>query len=369
MSKKWFNTEIKKNIQLSGFVEGIIPSEAEGNILTKGFVTSFEARFYTYIEELSKVFNFNPDKSNNLLITIDINNTAKIYREKFPLSMGIRAKSDLKKFQLLKKKDVIDFLEITFSDAQSNIDPLANEKVVWLFRRGFSFGLYFDLSQTLRPEVAKKEMALLMQRVIFFDLYNHIEEEIIDTLITNGWFPFIQIVGGDHVNLFSFFEENKPELLEKWCDKTFTNERIVNITSKWFGHYAFSEKSKPITEGLSCFFEGKFAAAISSLIPMVEGISNLFMLRTTGKGIGYKGDDVTNQIEILSRKKYNEDSLFFVKHFKQYLKSYYYKHNSSAESDNAVRNTISHGRATNDSFTKENAVKIILTLDQLYYFI
>src|SRR5690606_13033575 len=128
-----------------------------------------------------------------------------------------------------------------------------------------------------------------------------------------GWFPFIQIVGDEHKTLFSYIEFNRNTLIDDWCNKTFTNERISKITSKWFVHFAFSERSKPISEGLDCFYEEKYAAAISSLTPMVEGIANLFLLRTNGKGIGYRSEDISNNIEMLSQKKYNEDSLFLIK--------------------------------------------------------
>ncbi len=369
MNKPWFKTEIKKNVNLAGFVVGNYASGEQARVLSKGLITSFEARFYGYVENLSKIFNFNIDKINNILIVIDSNDTAKIYRESFPLSMDIKAKSNLSKFQLVTSNDIIDIISITFSDSQFNVDPLNNEQVIWLFRKGLSFGLYFDLSKKLQQDTFKFETALLFKRVAFFDIYNKIEDELLNNIIKNGWFPFIQIVGNKHEEFFSYFNTFRTDLIDGWCEKTFSNERIEQITSKWLTNYAFIERSKPIAEGISCFIEEKYAAAISSLIPMLEGISNIFVMRTTGKSIGYKGDEITKQVEIISNRKYNEESLFFVKHFKQYLKEYYFKNTTTAESHEAIRNTISHGRATDNSFSRTNAVKIILTLDQLYYFI
>lgn len=369
MKKRWFKSEIQYNILIDGFVMGVIPAGEDGIVLRKGLVTSFEARFYSYVTSLCNVFNINTNFINNLLIVIDSSNSAKIYKEMFPISLTIKAKSDLKKFSLVYNKDILELNEVTFQDSQFNINPVQNEKVIWLFRNGFSFGLYFDLSGTLIPEVAKREMALLFQRVIFFDLYNNIEADLMTKLIENGWFPFIQVIGEDHVSLFLYIKENKINLIDDWCNSTFSDERIKDITKKWFSNNVFNQRNKPLSEGLNCFYCQMYAAAISSLIPMIEGIANNFILRTTGKGIGYSGDDAINQIEMLSRMKYNEESLFLIEYFKRYLKKYYFKHNTSSESDNAVRNTISHGRATNESFTRTNAIKIILTLDQLYYFI
>ena len=236
MNKRWFNTEIKKNVQIDGFAVENIPSGVEGTILAKGFVTSFEARFFSLIDGLCQIIDINPNTANNILIVIDSSNTAKVYREKFPLSLRIRAKYDIKKLQAIEKKDIIDLSEISFSDSSFNLNPLPEEKVIWLFRYGFVFGLYFDLSRTLRPEMAKKEMAFLMRKVIYFDLYNRLEDNCIEVIIKCGWFPFIQIIGSDHVKLFSYFADYNQVLIEDWCDKTFTNDKIETITSKWFNN-------------------------------------------------------------------------------------------------------------------------------------
>ncbi len=367
MKKKWFNAEIMKNLKIDGFNVGNIRKGEEGLILQKALITSFEDRFYTYTHCLSKIIHLNT--CNNLLIVIDTTNTAKIYKDFFPFSQGIRVKRDMKQLMPLSKADIVDITEITFSDSIYDINPKAGEQVIWLFRTGFCFGLYFDLTRKLQPESSRKEMALLYQRVLFFDLYNKVNTNEIELLFKHGWFPFIQLIGDRHNELISFIFDKNPDLIESWCAEKFTNEQIKTITEKWFSNCFFIERIKPIQEGLECFYNNRFAASISTLTPMLEGIANLFLLRTTGKGISYKSTEIIKDIEMISLRKYNEESLFFVKQFKQYLSEYYFKNTTSSESSDAVRNTVAHGRATDKSFTRENALKIIFALDQIYYFI
>lgn len=366
--KPWYKTYIKKNILIDGFTVGNSAPGENSIILQKAFITSFEDRFYLYLNNISGIFDINVSQINNLLIIIDDSNTAKIYRDEFPIGFTIKAKRDVKKFSLLHLEDIIEVSEIDFSDAYNDINPKQGEKIIWLFRLGFTFGFYFDLSKKLTPQNAKNEMGKLFQKVAYIDLYNKLDDQLLDKTIKNGWFPFLQIIG-NHNDFLQIIDNKKSTGLIEWAERLFTNDRIKDFTSKWFKNEFFIPRIKSINEGLECFYEGKYAAAISTLIPMVEGVANVFFLRTTGKGINYKGNDIAEHIDMIAKKKYNEDSLTFAKHFKQYLLTYYFKNNSTPESTEAVRNTISHGRAIDESFTRENAIKVILTLDQLYYFL
>ncbi len=366
-STSWFKTIKRKNVKICGIASELIPDQETGLVLQKAIMTSQETRFFKYAENICKLIS---NKSyNNLLVIIDKNENAKIYEEAFPLSMKQRLKRSVKKGELIYKKDVLDISEVSFSDAKSDINPKDGEQIIWLFRIGFVFGLYFDFTKQLKPEIAKVEMAHLYQKVMYNDLYNTLDDNVCQTLFNNGWFPFIQLIGKDMDLLFSIFIENKTHYLSKWCEKSFTNERIKEITSRWWNYEVFLNKKNPIQEGLECFYEGKYSASISTLIPMIEGVVNSLSIIKTGKGIKYNGKDVTKIIGEYSSEKYTELSITFPKLFSQYLNDYFYKHNKATESNDAVRNTVSHGRSTNDSFSRENAVKIILTLDQIFFYL
>lgn len=101
---------------------------------------------------------------------------------------------------------------------------------------------------------------------------------------------------------------------------------------------------------------------------MVEGIANSYYRQVTGKGIKYDGDSITQAITNISTSKFSQSSLTFPYLFKAYLETYFFKNTRSPTSKSSTRNTVSHGRAEPECFTQENALKTILTLDQIRFY-
>jgi hypothetical protein len=278
-------------------------------------------------------------------------------------------KTSVQKGELLYKHDIIHVSEVDFSFPEKDIDinPKNGDQLIWIHRVGFVFGLYFDMTRELDVGIAKREMGHLLQQILYFDVYKTLEPQSIATLQKHGWFPFIQLLGDKYNILVEYFNKNKTNYIESWCRETLTDEWVKEIASRWWMNEIFEAKKTPIEEGLNCFYEKKYAAAISTLTPMIEGLINAFSIAKIGKGVKYAGEEIVTALIKQTIEKIDANSLLFPELFANYLRKYFYQNTRGAESDIAVRHTVSHGRITNEAYTREAAIKIILIIDQILF--
>lgn len=363
-------TYLFDELLINGLAAELIPNGETGYVKVKDSLTSLDDSFYPAAENLCKLINCTIDNLNNLLIIINKENKARVYKNYFPISSSVILKREINKGDPVFKNDLLNISKISFSDETNNVDinPENGDQIIWICRTGFVFGLYFDLTKKSELEIVKKEMGQLYQQVLYYDVYKSLNPNIISHYQEYGWFPFIQLIGHDYESLYSIFKEKKTYHIEKWCEEKFSNERIKTITSRWWNNEMFKEKQTPIEEGLECFFENKFAACISTLTPMVEGLVNSYTVKNYNRGIKYTGDKIVKSLEENTVQKIDLRSLLFPRLFLDYLNEFFFQHTRTPESELAVRNTVSHGRAINESFNRESATKLILTLDQLLFF-
>jgi len=351
---------------VDGFtLESILPQQL-GKIIIRGKLTSFEESFHNSAKEILSLFNCS--NINNLLIIFHENKEIEIFEDNFLIITTFIPKRNIEKGGAVYHNDIVDIVALSFHDGNNEISLKPGEKIIFIFRYNFAFGLYFDLTRKTHPNIIYKELAQLYRKVAYADIFNALNKGVIESLINIGWFPFIEIIGREHETLFSSIKENKKELITLWIENSFPKDRIDKLVDKWWLKRQYREKKELITEGINCYINGQYFASISTLIPMVEGLVNTHNIQNVGKGVGYGSSDITNKLNEITTGTFENDSLTLPGQFKIYLDKYYFKHNKGAISGEAVRNTVSHGRAQNESFTKENTLKVILTLDQIWHY-
>jgi hypothetical protein len=361
-------TFFKNDVKIDGFWDEAVPNNEEGACRVKGTITSFSDSFFSYARNICKLIDCTPDNTNSLLIIINQEFQARIYKNNYPVFFNVIPKKSKQKGEPLYNYDIVHVSEVSFSCSKEHIDidPKNGDQLIWIHRVGFVFGLYFDMTRKLDFETAKREMGHLLQKMLYFDVYKTLEPQSIVTLQKHGWFPFIQLLGDKYNILIEYFNKNKKSYIEALCRETLTDEWVEEIVSRWWINEVFKTKKTPIEEGLSCFYEKKYAAAISTLTPMIEGLINAFSVAKIGKGVKYDGDKIV--AALIEQAKIDTNSLLFPELFADYLRKYFYKNTKGTESDIAVRHTVSHGRVTNEAYTREAAIKIILILDQILFY-
>ncbi len=60
--------------------------------------------------------------------------------------------------------------------------------------------------------------------------------------------------------------------------------------------------------------------------------------------------------------------LFFYEDFKSFFDNYFKNFNETDNNHDLSRNTIAHGKLQYEQYTQAEALKLLLILDQLYYY-
>lgn len=140
------------------------------------------------------------------------------------------------------------------------------------------FGLYFDVGPrewSKLEYIDNKASALdidsmqltvggLYRRLLFDNLYKSLEAKpIFDKLVKNGWFPFIEIMGGEYDDLYNSYKEefnldgNTEKIVNAFCE--------TRLRRLWQKHSTFSDKQSFIDAALSNYLQDNHAGYISSI--------------------------------------------------------------------------------------------------------
>jgi hypothetical protein len=140
-------------------------------LLTRTTTNSDEPEFYNYIEQLSTPF-FNkvgvfPNAVYQFLIVIHKDLSADLYINDFQVMIEIMAKRDLKKMEPVTQRDIADIRRLKFP----NVEIVKTDKVVYCFKVGWKFGLFFDLGHELDTDEMMLTLGTLYRYLSFQHVY------------------------------------------------------------------------------------------------------------------------------------------------------------------------------------------------------
>ncbi len=360
-------------------IAGFSPTNVEKGhyfwLLTRATTNSDEPEFYKYIEQLSNPF-FNkvgifPNAVYQYLLLIHDDLSADLYVNDFPVAVKIMVKRDVKKLEVIKHKDIADLQRLKFP----NIKIVKTDKVIYCFKVGWKFGLFFDLGRELDLDAMELDLGKSYRYLSFQYVYEVLKNEAqFEEMIRDGWFPFIEIIGGEYRSLSEayqnkfHFEERIDEIIG-----SFDKARIEKITNKWWKNQIFVDKKNILQAGINAFLRGDnegYISCIKTLLPEAEGIIRLQYLRDTGKGWVKEKELLSYLIEKGKGKSGSSESLFLPLHFFKYLNDVIFS-NFDLETGEVdlSRHSSSHGVAKAEAYTKAKALQAILVLDQIYFYI
>lgn len=373
-----YHIKLKDVIKDIGFTVATIPSESYGWLLVKGFFNSDQEEFHTYISHICSIYLNKYVWINNLtsfLIIIHDDNTADIYLNNLPIIIKVRPKRDLKRSEIIKKKDIVDINELRFK----GINIKENDNIVFCFKVGWKFGLYFDFYQgngTKKIDIEElyKDLGRYYRYITFQNEYSILKnKKVFNRMLNDGWFPFIQLIGGDFEKLSIIYEEEKyfDSLLQDFI-KQFDKNRIYSFVNKWWKNKYFEEKQPLLEAGINAYLKNSqegFINCIKTLFSEIEGIFRLAYFNEYNKEPKFK-----ELIKFISEKAVNsfgsDDSLGFPGIFYKYADEVIFKSFNLKKKDIELsRHSTSHGVAKTEKYTKPRALQLILILDQMFFFI
>lgn len=361
---------------LAGFAAETVEKGETVKILTRGSVVSDDPLFYTYIESITGVFlgNVLVNSVFHFLILIHDDLSADLYLNDFPTKILMMSKRSLKKGEVIRNNDIADIGRLSFE----NIRIKDTDKVIYCFKVGWKFGLFFDLhrEEPLNIESMETELGALYRYLSFQYVYNTLESAPhFDQLLKDGWFPFIEIIGSEFREVSKAYKLlRKPHTKIQELTSKFDKQRIDRICSKWWDKPLFADKKIILESGIDSYLKGDdqgFISCIKTLLPEIEGIIRLHYFEETGKGKNVKVPELISHIVEKGKiKTGSEFSLFFPRAFFKYLKESIFP-NFDLEQGNISlsRHTSSHGVAKAEDYTKVRALQMILILDQIYFYI
>lgn len=344
-------------------------------LLTRATTNSDEPEFYKYIEQLSTSFfnkvGVSPNAVYQFLILIHKDLSADLYVNDFPVAVEIRIKRDVKKFEVITRGDIADIRRLKFP----NIEIVETDKVIYCFKAGWKFGLFFDLNRELDTDAMALTLGTLYRYLSFQHVYELFETGTqFEEMIKDGWFPFIEIIGGEYKTLSEAYQNkfNFEERIDKIVGN-FDKARIEKITNKWWKNQIFKDKKNILQAGINAFLRSDnegYINCIKTLLPEVEGIIRFQYLKDTGKGWVKEKKLLSYLIEKGKEKSGSGDSLFLPLHFFKYLNDIVFSDfDLETGQVDLSRHSSSHGVARAGAYTKIKALQTILVLDQIYFYI
>jgi len=373
--------------ELAGFAVANIGPGEQGWVLSRASLTSDDESFQLYADELSRIFltasGVPVNQVFQFLAVVHENRTADVYVNDFPVVVEMKSTRDLKKGERVLLSDIADVRRVRFPEA--SLTP--TDKIVYLFKVGWRFGLYFDLFPGVPPteaptapvaqldvDGAERALGALYRRLAYYDVYRAVEAtDHFAELVSDGWFPFIEMLSGDFAQLSRAYADkfNLEERVESVIAR-YSRQRIQRITSRWWGNAAFAEHRQIIEAGTDAYLQGTeagFINCIKTLTSETEGVLRAIVRTDTGTGQTV----VAKFLEHITGKARREAgegySLLFVQPFLDYLKQQVFQ-NFDVDSGQVgmSRNTSGHGVASASAYTKARALQYILILDQIYFY-
>ena len=369
--RKLYKPVVLDGIKVDAIALEPIAKGEKGKVARKMFIISQHPFFSKIATNLLQRFNgvIDVGNTNQLLVIIKPNDQAFIYPI-FPLSAKIVPKKQIIKYQPIYKKDIVDISSASFDDGVIDLNPQENDKIIFLYRESWNFGLFFDFTKKIDIEKTKEDLGYCMKRLLYQAEYDFVNSQSsYNQLIKDGWFPFVNLIGEGIEKIIEYYQDNKkhPHILEDVVN-SFDRQRVEEISNRWWNNKIFNSKKKILSEGIECFLEEKYISACKTFSIEIEGIMQIAFHKdfsrkpSTRDLISYIRDQGVNYF-------YSQDSLAFPGRFLDYLSNYIFQRfdveqNIIPES----RHTIAHGVADQEIYNKSLCVKLLLTLDNIYFY-
>lgn len=378
MNTNQYHIHFQKVPLMDGFfVVEDIPPGAFGWKLVRTFVCSDDPTFYRYCDQISKVFlnHYFIDTINHYLILIHSDLSTDVYVNKFPIQIKILSKRDVNAGEPIGYSDIADIAELRFP----GIDIKKDDSIIFCFKKGWKFGLFFDFCPADRKSVLdikhlSHDLGSYYRYLTFQELYSIIENEpLFETMFTDGWFPFIQLLGGDFEELATCYK-HKSELpcnVDRFLGR-FDKDRIKTFANRWWKNPSFNNKQKILEAGIEAYLLGTEAGYINcvkTLYSEIEGIIRIMYMDEKGKSPNFV--ELVEYVKQKAEGKFGpQKSLGFPDVFYRYLKETIFQNfDLTTGQVDLSRHAVSHGVADQTKYTKTRAIQAILILDQMYFYL
>lgn len=354
----------------------------KGDVLYKFSSTSDDPSFYHFINIInyfSNICKVREEDINKILIMIHSDQSADVYINKFDIIFKIIAKNKVILGKEVKKSQIADIQEVYFP----YINLQENDCLIYCFKCGWRFGLYFDFSnqyssfessgaiEKFNLVMMKRDLSILYRKLIFFDIYDTISNEsIFGKMKKDGWFPYIQLIPDDYSTLEKMYSTGNfcHEIINEVIEK-YDENKINDIINAWWSKKIFKEKKEILLAGINAFTQGNYINCIKTLTSEIEGIlRSAYPIEERKQTIKITQKILASNLCDKANKKSDTNSLLLQDPFKDFLIDFFFS-DFDETSDNIPfsRNAVDHGVVSSDKYTKILAFQLIMIIDQIFF--
>lgn len=348
-------------------------------VCTRIAMTSDEPLFHRLADGLDGVLRHMAEKAgtcvnlrraDTVLLVLKPENSAELWVDTAAVAMRCAVKRAIAARSVVFENDIADVTGMSFPCVEIGV----RDKVLCLFREGWSFGLAFDFNPEGRFDLEGFQTTLgtLYRRLRYRPLYEAVTDPaVFDSLFAAGWFPFVEIITAEFRDLARQAEagfdiaEIEPKIIS-----TFDAARLAHLFERWAAKPHFAARTSLLKEAVEAFTAQKPASVIKIILTEIEGILNDAHKAAHG-GQGAKIRDLLAFAQASAKQRAGgPDTLFFPAAFGRYLAAHTFANFDPVAGTGTAgsRHAVGHGAASQDSYTMTRALQAILTLDQLAFY-
>lgn len=364
---------------LCGFTAEAAKQGQAVKVLIRLALTSDEPLFHRLVDGIVGVIRHMAEKAgagvdlrraDTVLLILKPDNSAELWVDTAAVAMRCTVKRAIEARTVVFENDIADLTGMSFPCVEIGVQ----DKILCLFREGWSFGLAFDFNPEGQLDLDGFETMLgtLHRKLRYRHLYQAVTNPVVfDTLVGAGWFPFVEIITAEFRDLARQAEagfdiaEIEPRIIA-----AFDAARLGHIFERWAAKPHFAARTALLKEAVEAFSAQKPASVIKIILTEIEGILN-DAHKTAHGGKGAKIRDLLAFAQTSAEQRAGgPDTLFFSSAFGRYLAAHTFANfDPVAETGTAgSRHAVGHGAAAQDSYTMTRALQAILTLDQLAFY-
>lgn len=342
-------------------------------------LTSDEPLFHRLVDSLDGVIRHMAEKAGThvnlrractVLLVFKPDNRAELWVDTAAIVIRCTVKRTIATSSVIFENDIADVTGMNFPCVEIG----AQDKVLCLFREGWSFGLAFDFNAKgqLDLECFQTMLGTLYRKLHYRHLYQAVSDpDVFGTLVKAGWFPFAEIITAEFRELAQYTKAGFDITeIESKIIAAFDAARLGRILERWAEKPHFVARAVLLKEAVEAFAAQKPASAIKIILTEIEGILN-DAHKTVHGGKGARIKDLLAFAQTSAEQRAGgPDTLLFPLAFGRYLASHTFA-NFDPVADTGTagsRHAVGHGAAVQDSYTMTRALQAILTLDQLAFY-
>jgi hypothetical protein len=304
-----------------------------------------------------------PSTTDRLLVFLKPNETTVYLNDTFEIRALVRAKKGMEAGHSVGRSDIAQLVRLEFGSVTVPRDC----GVVLFLSHGWRRGLFFDFRPShpdwsgeldYELEVVGAELLSHLWFTEFFVLTPDDWELVLDA----GWFPFISLIGADWEHLLHCLKNCRDR--DRVMD-AIENSLTLSIDDRlesWLSATAFKQDEQFLLRGVAAFKAKDWLTTVSLLLPRIEGIFRRCLAEN--KSAKSLISMMADRIQAGTHRK----NLLFPVQFSEFLQTNYYQRVDFGNDDETVnRHSLAHGVVSGEAISREDALKVLLTIDHIFY--